>query len=146
MSENKTNPNAVSDSIPDPELKETQPKARRYLTASYKLKVLREADGCKNNAGEVGALLRREGLYSSHLSAWRKEQREGRLSPGEQSLRGRKPNLSELEAENLKLRKDNEKLTIKLSQSQMLIEAQKKIAEIYETLSREAEQEKNRKP
>jgi len=58
---------------PDPELVE-RPKRRRF-TAKYKLRILEEAEAC-TQTGEIGALLRREGLYTSHLSAWRK-QREG---------------------------------------------------------------------
>ncbi len=61
---------------PDPELVE-RPRRRRF-TAAYKLEVLREADGC-TKPGEVGALLHREGLYTSHLSTWRKRRDEGAL-------------------------------------------------------------------
>ena len=78
---------AVPAGVPDPELVE-QPKRRRY-TAEYKLAILREADAC-SRPGEVGALLRREGLYTSHLTYWRKQRDQGAL----QALgrpRGRKP-------------------------------------------------------
>ena len=61
---------------PDPELVE-RPR-RRTFTAKYKLKVLREADAC-SKPGEIGALLRREGLYTSHLSSWRKQRDQGAL-------------------------------------------------------------------
>jgi len=57
---------------PDPEV---EPKAkRRTFTAEYKLRILAEADGC-TEPGQVGALLRREGLYSSHLTTWRRQRR-----------------------------------------------------------------------
>lgn len=69
--------------VPDPELK--RPK-RRSFSAEYKLKVLKEADACKK-PGELGALLRREGLYSSHISTWRRQRDEGALG----RKRGRKP-------------------------------------------------------
>ena len=61
--------------VPDPELVE-RPKRRRF-SAEYKLRILREADGC-TRPGEVGALLRREGLYTSHLTYWRRQRDQGR--------------------------------------------------------------------
>src|SRR5215210_5834162 len=73
--------------VPDPELVE-RPKRRRF-SADYKLRVLREADAC-SRPGEVGALLRREGLYTSHLSAWRKQRDRGALKALSRP-RGRKP-------------------------------------------------------
>ena len=133
MSEDAPKNKAVPGSIPDPEVKTDKPKgkSRRYLTAKYKLEVLREADACKDNPGELGSLLRRKGLYSSHLSAWRRDRDEGRLSATTETKRGRKRNLSEVEAENFKLRKENEELRLRHEQAQKLIEAQKKIAEIF---------------
>ena len=82
MAEDKPKDKAVPESIPDPEVREkkTRSQSRRYLTQNYKLQVLSEAEACKSSPGKLGALLRREGLYSSHLSAWRKERDEGRLS------------------------------------------------------------------
>lgn len=73
--------------VPDPELAE-RPKRRRF-SAEYKLRVLREADAC-TRTGEIGALLRREGLYSSHLSSWRQQRDEGALT-ALSGPRGRKP-------------------------------------------------------
>jgi transposase len=78
---------AAAKGVPDPELVE-RPKRRRF-TAEYKLRVLREADAC-SESGEVGALLRREGLYSSHLSSWRRQRDDGALE-GLARKRGRKP-------------------------------------------------------
>ena len=72
---------------PDPELVE-RPKRRRF-SAEYKLGILRAAEGC-SRPGEVGALLRREGLYTSHLSAWRKQRDQGALRALARP-RGRKP-------------------------------------------------------
>jgi transposase len=72
---------------PDPELVERA--TRRRFTAEYKLAVLREADGC-TQPGEVGALLRREGLYSSHLATWRKQRDAGSIKALSRP-RGRKP-------------------------------------------------------
>jgi transposase len=73
--------------VPDPELVE-RPKRRRF-SAEYKLRVLREADAC-SRPGEVGALLRREGLYTSHLTYWRKQRDAGALKALSRP-RGRKP-------------------------------------------------------
>ncbi len=74
---------APPEAVPDPELTE-RPK-RRSFTAEYKLKVLKQVDACKEQ-GEIGALLRREGLYSSHLSSWRRQREQGELG----RKRGRK--------------------------------------------------------
>ena len=73
--------------VPDPELVE-RPSRRRF-TAEYKLRILREADAC-SRPGEVGALLRREGLYTSHLTYWRKQRDAGALKELGRP-RGRKP-------------------------------------------------------
>ena len=73
--------------VPDPELVE-QPKRRRF-TAEYKLRILKEAEAC-SRPGEIGALLRREGLYSGHLSKWRRQREAGALEALERP-RGRKP-------------------------------------------------------
>jgi transposase len=78
---------AASGGPPDPELVE-RPKRRRF-TAEYKLRVLEQAEAC-TQPGEIGALLRREGLYTSHLTAWRKQRRAGALA-GLDRKRGREP-------------------------------------------------------
>ena len=116
---------AVTQSIPDPEVRADQPKKRRNLTAKYKLRILDEAEACKDNPGELGSLLRREGLYSSHLSAWRRERRQGRLSATSQTKRGPRRAISEVEAENLELRQERDMYKLKYEQGQKLIEAQK---------------------
>ena len=145
MSEDTPKDKAVTESIPDPEVNvdKSKTKKRRNLTAKYKLRILSEVESC--NPGELGALLRREGLYSSHISAWRKERNEGRLSATTKTKRGRKPDLSEVEAENLKLREENEELRLKYEQAQKLIEAQKKIAEILELAEQRANATKARR-
>jgi transposase len=133
MSEESSKPKAVDPSIPDPEVKINSPqsKSRRYLTSRYKLEILRQAEACKSKSGELTALLRREGLYSSHLSAWKKERDEGRLSSTRETQRGPQSNLSEIEAEVLELRRENGELRTERDQALLLIEAQKKIAEIF---------------
>ena len=73
---------------PDPEV--LAKPTRRQFTAEYRLRILEEADRCTDR-GEVGRLLRREGLYSSHLANWRKARREGALSGLKPKKRGRKP-------------------------------------------------------
>ncbi len=74
--------------IPDPEVPEKT--KRRKFTAAYKLRMLHEADQC-SRYGEIGALLRREGLYSSHLTTWRKQREQGVLQGLNPKKRGRKP-------------------------------------------------------
>lgn len=112
---------------PDPEVPE-KPKRRRF-TAEYKLLVLEEADACQEQ-GEIAALLRREGLYSSHLTDWRRARREGAL----QSLakqRGPKGRRRDPVArENEKLRKENARLQRRLEQAEKILEIQKKASEI----------------
>lgn len=134
MAEDTPKDKAGEGSIPDPEVQADQPqtKKRRNLTAKYKLRILKEAEACKGSPGELGALLRREGLYSSHLSTWKRERDEGRLSATKEIKRGPKRNLSIVEEENLQLREENEELKLKYDHALKLIEAQKKIAEIID--------------
>ena len=111
-------------SVPDPEVVE-KPKRRRF-SAEYRLRIVREADVCKA-PGEVGALLRREGLYSSLLSAWRRQRDAGALA----SLRRKRgpkpkpvdPRVKRLEREVMQLRRQ-------LEQAETIIEIQKKVAGI----------------
>ncbi len=115
-------------SQPDPEV---VPKAqRRTFTASYKAWVLAEADKCRKEQGQVGALLRREGLYSSHLSTWRRQQEAGQLAGLAPQKRGRKVDVTTAEAS--RLRNENERLTRQLGQAELIIEAQKKLSEILD--------------
>ena len=106
---------------PDPEVEERV--KRRRFSAEYKLRILREADACKGD-GDIGALLRREGLYSSHLVNWRKQRDEG-LSARK---RGRPANpsrkrIKELEGEVARLRK-------RLKRTDLLLDIQKKASEL----------------
>ena len=114
-------------SRPDPEVPERA--RRRYFSAQYKLRVLEEADACRE-PGEVGALLRREGLYSSQLTAWRRARREGSLQalakPRGPQGRRRDP----VASENERLRKENAGLRRRLEQAQAILEIQKKASEI----------------
>ncbi len=111
---------------------------RRRHTSQYKLQVVEEADRC-SNPGEVGALLRREGIYSSSLSQWRRQRDAGALS-GLGRTRGRKPK-SALEVEIAKLKKQNEKQKKQLDQAQFIIEVQKKLVRAFGSELQQAEKE-----
>jgi transposase-like protein len=109
----------------DPEVSE-QAKRRRF-TAEYKLRVVREADACKGD-GDVGELLRREGLYSSLLSAWRRQRDEIARAGLASTKRGRKakagdPRVKELERENARLKR-------RLARVETMLEIQKKASEL----------------
>jgi transposase len=98
-------------------------------TVDYKLKILAQADAC-HQMGELGALLRREGLYSSSLALWRHQRQQGILTGLTPRTRGRKPNQqSQLVADNEQLKRQNQKLSKRLQQAEIIIEFQKKLAE-----------------
>ena len=115
-------------SIPDPGVPERP--VRRRFTAEYKFRILSEADR-STESGQLGAMLRREGLYSSHLTAWRKQRNEGTFAGLEPKRRGRKTSPdAPLIAENERLQRDNQRLTARLRQAETIIEVQKKLSEI----------------
>lgn len=104
--------------------------ARRRFTAEYKLKVLREADHCKGS-GEIGALLRREGLYWSALSNWRKQRERGELAGLRGKRRGPKRQEKNPLAERVReLERDNARLKRRAERAEGLVELQKKVSEI----------------
>ena len=111
---------------PDPEVA-AKPR-RRQFTAAYRLRILEEADRC-TTSGEIGQLLRREGLYSSHLSNWRKAQREGSLAALAPKKRGAKakarnplePKVRELESKVARLEKE-------LHKAHTILDVQEKVA------------------
>jgi transposase len=113
--------------IPNPEVKEKA--QRRHYTAEYKLRILQETDHCSE--GQIGAILRREGLYSSHLTTWRRQRQAGQLAALRDDKRGRKavPSLP-LQAEVERLQKENQRLSQQLAQAEVLIEIQKKASAI----------------
>jgi transposase-like protein len=100
---------------------------RRTFTAEYKLRILAEADGAATQPGGIGALLRREGLYSSHLVTWRRERQSGILKGLTPHKRGPKSKRSPLEEENQKLRRENERLTEQIRKAEIVIDVQKKV-------------------
>jgi transposase len=103
---------------------------RRRFTAEYKLTVLREADAC-TEAGEIGCLLRREGLYSSHLYLWRKQRRARELSGLTPARRGPVPKATNpLAAKVAALEKETRWLTARAERAEALVELQKKVSEI----------------
>ena len=114
--------------VPDPEVRERA--ARRRFTAEYKLQVLRQADQCVG-VGELGALIRREGLYSSHLTTWRRQREQGALVALAPKKRGRPtPPASPLARRVAELERDNARLGRRLHQAEAIIAAQKKLSEI----------------
>ncbi len=100
---------------------------RRTYTGEYKQQVLAEADAARGS-GEIGAVLRRHGLYSSHLTKWRQERKSGILEGLAPQKRGPKSKAHPLTAENQKLRRDNERLTDRLRKAEIIIDVQKKVA------------------
>jgi transposase-like protein len=128
-------------SPPDPEVSEKKP--RRKFTAKYKLQILQEAEAC-SKPGELGALLRKHGLYSSNLTAWRRQKEDGLLEALSPKKRGRKEKeknpLSQKVAE---LQRENERLRGKLKKAETIIEVQKKISEIL-GISQEVSDEERR--
>lgn len=106
--------------MPDPEV--SAKAVRRRSTQEYKLAILREADACRH-PGEIGALLRREGLYSSHLSARRNQRAEGTLGTKRRGPKATKPDpqVQALEQENRRLKKQRER-------ARTVIEVQKKVS------------------
>ena len=113
---------------PDPEV--TEKKPRRRFTAKYKLRILQEADNC-TETGQLGALLRREGLYSSNLTTWRRQREKGILSGLAPKKRGRKNKPKKPLAEKVaRLEKENRKLRLKLKQAETIIDVQKKVSQM----------------
>ncbi|MCK5880089.1 MAG: transposase [Holophagae bacterium] len=116
--------------VPDPEVEE-KPRRRRF-SASYKLEILREADQCTMQ-GQLGALLRREGLYYSNLHTWRKSRERSELSALSEKKRGCKPNpRNPLSNEVAQLKHENERLTTELKKARIIIDVQKKISDLLE--------------
>jgi len=112
--------------VPDPEV---VPRAkRRHFSAEYKLRILEEVEAC-SEPGQIGALLRREGLYSSHLTTWRRQRAEGQLAGLSPKRRGRKSSVDEALVKELDaLKRENQQLQGRLQQAETIIEVQKKLS------------------
>lgn len=112
--------------VPEPEV---LPRAkRRQFSAAYKLRIVEEADRCTER-GQIGAMLRREGLYSSQLSKWRRQRAKGQLDALSPRQRGRKAqHPSEVEA--ARLQRENERLRARLEQAELIIDVQKKLSQL----------------
>jgi transposase len=128
-----TEENRKSDirAVPDPEV--TEKAVRRKFTAAFKLRILKEAEACTKQ-GQLGALLRREGLYYSNLMLWRRQVSQG-LIPKKRGPLPQKPDphvrrIAELERENAKL-------THKLKHAELIIDVQKKVADLLKGSSEE---------
>jgi len=112
--------------VPDPEVADRP--VRRRFTAEYKRRILRQAEGCSR--GELAALLRREGLYSSHLAGWRRERDRAEIQAFSPKKSGPKAPDPALAAENEKLRRENRRLQRRLRQAEVCLEIQKKASEL----------------
>ena len=121
MSENSNG--SVKEVMPNTEV---VAKARRKrFTAAEKLRILREVEACRGS-GEIGALMRREGIYSSYLTTWRKQRELGELDGLSPHKRGPKPNPEAIEL--AKLRREHERLQERMRRAELIIDVQKKVA------------------
>ncbi len=119
------NNRAAARPVLDPEVS-ARPQRRRFA-AAYKARIVEEAQHC-TEPGEIGALLRREGLYSSALTQWRRQYQAGALKGLQDDKRGRKRTRDARDEELQRLKRDNERLNKKLRQAELIIEIQKKVA------------------
>jgi len=107
---------------------EVVPKAKkRQYTAEYKRRVLQEYEAC-TEPGARGALLRREGLYSSNITNWRRQRERGELAGLAAQKRG--PKVDPQAVENVRLRRENERLKKRLEQAELIIDVQKKVSQL----------------
>jgi transposase-like protein len=123
-----SNNNGKQAQIPDPQV---EPRAeRRHYTQAYKERILAEIDAAQE-PGEIGALLRREGLYSQIISKWRQQQQQGTLAGTTSAPRG--PKVDPASAEMTRLQRENEQLRARLERAEQIIEIQKKVSQLLET-------------
>jgi len=128
-------------SPPDPEVPEK--RRRRKFTAQYKLRILGEAEAC-HKPGQIGALLRREGLYSSYLNTWSRQKEKGLLEALAPKKRGRKEKgKNPLVQKVAQLERENERLKQQLRKAEIIIDVQKKISQILGISQNLSEEEEN---
>ena len=126
---NQTHPPVSSQpAVPDPEVS-AKPR-RRNFNAEYKLRILREVEACRESGDEVGAILRREGLYSSHLTDWRRSREQGELSALAPRKRGRPEKLEPGQKELQRLQRQLARTQRELMQAKAIISIQKKVSEL----------------
>lgn len=122
--------NVMSLKAEGPETEVSDKAKRRRFTAKYKLRILREAAVCTER-GELGALLRREGLYSSHLTSWRSQAERGELAGLTPRRRGPKPTPVDPRDKRIaQLERENKKLNRRAERAEALVEVQKKLSEL----------------
>lgn len=129
--------------IPEKATSPERPK-RRSFTAEYKLRIVREADAAVASGAEgaVGELLRREGLYSSHLTEWRRQRETGELAGLAPQKRGRKAKKNPLADENARLQRELERTKAELAKANTVIDVQRKVAALLgETVPEPTEEE-----
>jgi len=113
----------VNEEVPNTEV--VAKAKRRHFSAAEKMRILREADACQGT-GEIGALLRREGIYSSYLTTWRRQRESRELDGLAPKKRGPKPNPEAIEL--AKLRREYARLQERMRQAELIIDVQKKVA------------------
>lgn len=122
--------NAITLPVPMPETEVPERAERRRFTAEYKRKILREAEAC-TKPGEIGALLRREGLHSSYLSNWRRARERAELKALAPKVRGpKKAAVDPRERKIAELEKEKARLEARLEQAEAVIELQKKVSHL----------------
>jgi len=114
---------------------------RRHFTAHYKLKILEESDHCEE--GKIGSILRREGLYSSHLTLWRQQRKAGVLRGLSPHKRGKAAKVAEPSSRRIaELEKVNTHLVHRLQQAELIIDVQKKVSEMFGVCLNSAEEKR----
>jgi transposase-like protein len=125
-----------------PETEVSEKSKRRRFTAEYKARILRESESC-TQPGEIGALLRREGLYSSHLVVWREQARRGELAALAPQKRGPKPTLVDPRDKQIaELRREIQQLTQRAERAEAIVEVQKKLSRLLGIVLPEPPEEK----
>jgi transposase len=116
--------------LPIAEVEVPEKPRRRSFTAEYKRRILKEADACRK-PGELGALLRREGLYSSHLVSWRAARTRGEIAGLSSKKRGPKPTPPDpRDKKILELERELKRVRARAERAEALIEVQKKVSEL----------------